>query len=104
MTWYEKIIAAHTAVTDSVRHAKRLKSSRYFVWQEDGANAFVSDNRHGDKATTGTTDLFTKLEFDPWKDQFEQSLDNAGIYWQLLSIQYEEDTGFFHYEWSWEVT
>ena len=33
MAWYETIIAAHTAVTTAVSHGKRLKSSRYFVWQ-----------------------------------------------------------------------
>ena len=35
MTWYECIIAAHTAVTDHVSHGGRMKSKRYFVWQEE---------------------------------------------------------------------
>ncbi len=51
----------------------------------------------------GATDLFTKQEFDPWKEAFEKSLDENGITWYLNSIQYEEETGFFHYEWYWEV-
>ena len=103
MTWYERIIAAHTAVTDAVSHAKRLKSERYFVWTEEGADDLVVNNRHGEKAVTGRTDLFTKLEFDPWKSAFESSLDSFGIPWRLNSVQYEEDTGFFHYEWLWGV-
>ena len=37
-TWYERVIAAHRAVTDAVSHAVRLKSDRYFVWQEDGSH------------------------------------------------------------------
>ena len=44
MAWYETIIAAHTAVTQAVSHGQRLKSSRYFVWQEDGANDLEADN------------------------------------------------------------
>ena len=84
--WYDNIIAAHTAVTDAVSHFERLKSDRYFVWQEDGAG-----------------DLFTKQEFDPWKEAFEKSLDDYGIAWYLNSVQYEEDTGFIHYEWVWSV-
>ncbi len=103
MTWYEKIIAAHTAVTNSVSHAQRMKSSRYFVWQEDGSNDLVAGNKHIEQAVTGTTDLFTKKEFDPWKEAFERSLDENGIAWLLNSVQYEPETGFFHYEWIWEV-
>ena len=103
MKWYEKIIAAHTAVTNDVRHGQYMQSDRYFVWQEDGANDLISDNRHTGRAVTGTTDLFTKTEFDPWKEEFENSLNNMGIAWAVNSIQFEEDTGFWHYEWRWEV-
>lgn len=103
MNWQEAIVAAHLAVTDAVSHSLRLQSERYFVWQEDGANDLEANNVHAEKSVTGTTDLFTKQEFDPWKEQFEAALDAAGIAWYLNSIQYEEDTGFLHYEWIWEV-
>lgn len=101
--WYDRIIAAHTAVTDAVSHFERLKSDRYFVWQEDRANDLESDNKHTESVVTGTTDLFTKQEFDPWKEALERSLDDYGIAWYLNSVQYEEDTGFIHYEWVWSV-
>ena len=52
---------------------------------------------------TGTTDLYTKQEFDPWAPALGASFDEAGISWYLSSIQYEEETGFWHYEWVWEV-
>ena len=105
MTWYEKIIAAHTAVTDSVSHGGRLKSDRYFVWQEDGSNDFIADGIHAEKAVSGSTDLFTKKEFDPWREAFEVELDKAeGVNWELKSIQFEQDTRFWHYEWVWTVS
>lgn len=103
MTWYERIIAAHTAVTDSVSHSARLASDRYFVWQEDSSNDLAGDNGHGETAVTGTTDLYTKQEFDPWADALGESLSSYGISWRLDNVQYEEDTGFYHYEWLWEV-
>ena len=103
MTWYEKIIAVHTAVTDAVSHGQRLNSDRYFVWQEDGAEDLVTNGRHVERAMTGTTDLFSKQEFDPWREAFEAALDNAGIAWSLNSVQFEEDTGFWHWEWLWGV-
>lgn len=104
MKWYEKIIAAHKEVTENVRHGFHLKTDRYFVWQEDGGNDLSLDGIHAERSVTGTTDLYTKLEFDPWKDAFEEALDRAsGICWYLNSVQYEEQTGYWHYEWVWEV-
>ena len=103
MTWYERIIAAHRAVTDAVSHAARVKSERYFVWQEDGSNDLAGDNGHGERAVTGTTALYTKQELDPWADALGESFDAHGIAWALNSVQYEADTGFYHYEWVWEA-
>ncbi len=104
MKWYERIIAAHTSVTDAVSHYERMKSERYFVWQEDGAGDDVeAESRHAEKVTTGTTDLFTKTEFDPWAEDIERAFSDHGIAWYKNSVQYEEDTGFIHHEWVWEV-
>ena len=103
MRWHERIIAAHLAVTDKVSHYERLKSDRYFVWREDGANDLESDNIHTERVMTGSTDLYTKVEFDSWIDDFERALNGHGIIWRLNSVQYEEDTRFIHYEWMWEV-
>lgn len=105
MKWYEKIIAAHVAVTDQVSHGGRMKSDRYFVWQEDGAEDLNVDGVHGERAVTGSTDLFTKKEFDPWAEQFEAALDAApGITWELNGVQFEQETGYWHYEWIWSVS
>lgn len=104
MTWHEKIIEAHTAVTDAVSHGGRMKSDRYFVWQEDSTNDYTTNNVHSERAVSGTTDLFTKQEFDPWVQEFEDAMNaRSEIAWSLNSIQFEEDTGFWHYEWVWEV-
>lgn len=103
MTWYDKIIAAHTAITDQVSHFERMQSDRYFVWQEDGLNSLNANDIHIETAVTGSTDLFTKQEFDPWVDALGAAFDQAGIAWSLNSIQHEDDAGFIHYEWYWEV-
>ena len=103
MRWYETIIAAHTAVSDTVSHARYMNCDRYFVWQEDGSNDYTADDVHAGRAVTGTTDLYTRVEFDPWVDELGHSFDTYGIFWDINSIQYEEDTGFYHIEWRWEV-
>lgn len=104
MTWYDEIIAAHTAVTDSVSHCYHLKNERYFVWTEDGSNDLAANDRHAERAISGTTDLYTKMEFDPWIAALEKSLDeHPSIVWRYNSFQYEEDTKFYHHEWMWQV-
>lgn len=103
MSWYKTVIAVHTAVTDAVSHGKRLNSERYFVWQEERGDDFEADGRHAERGMSGTTDLFSKQEFDPWKDAFEAQLNASPLSWYLNSVQFEEDTGFWHWEWVWGV-
>ena len=102
---YEKIIAAHTQVTDNVSHYERLKGSRYFVWQEEGRTDYVNDNgQHTEKTVHGSTDLYTKTEFDPWADQIEDAFEAAGIpYQKTLAGTKEPETGLIHHEWTWSV-
>ena len=46
MSWQDRIISAHLAVTQAVSHAARMKSERYFVWQEDGSNDLEANGIH----------------------------------------------------------
>lgn len=103
MRWYERIIAALTTVTTAVSHGGRLKSDRYIVWQEEGGNYLRADDITAEKIITGTIDLFSKTEFDTWSWQVEDALDNAKIAYRLNSVQYEEQTGFWHWEWVFSV-
>lgn len=104
MEWHEKIISAHIAVTENISHIEHMKSDRYFVWGQRDEKDLLADGKHSEKIVLGYTDFYTKREFDPWKAQFEAELDKYDdIAWRLNSIQYEEETGFFHYEWYWEI-
>ena len=76
----------------------------YIVWAEDGQ----SDALHGDgimigQVLEGTIDLFSKVEYDPLFTSIQTALNNAGIPFGLNSIQYEQDTKLFHYEWVWNI-
>jgi len=103
-SWAQKIIAAHTFEQNvEVSHAVRMKSLRYFVWQEDDREDLNSDNVHADHAVTGFTDLFTKQEFDPWAERLEAAFDAAGILWEKTGVSFEPDTGFIHHTWDWTV-
>lgn len=103
MSWEKKIIDVHLAVTDNVSHYRRMNSDRYFIWAEDGTNDLAGDDIHTERAMVGTTDLYTKMEFDPWADALEEAFEAAGIPYYRNSVQYEEETGYIHTEWVWEV-
>lgn len=80
------------------------QTSNYIVWQEDGADSIQSaDDKVILRAITGSVDYFTKTEYDPIVKQLEQAMNESDMSWYLESIQYEEDTGYIHYEWNWEV-
>lgn len=103
MTYYEKLIPILTAITDKVSHGEHLKGDRYFVWMEDDAADLEGDSMHIESAMTGTIDLFTKREFDPWRQELEAGLNAAKIAWYLNSIQFETETKYWHYEWVWTI-
>lgn len=101
--WAQKLTAALLSVTDAVSHTERLRGDRYIVWQEDGVNDHIADGRHVERAMSVSIDLFSVREFDPWLDEIEAALDDAGISFELVSIDYEEETGFYHWSWDFEV-
>ena len=79
-------------------------SDRYVVWAEDGEGTeLAADNRKIGQVLTGTIDFFTKTEQDPAREEIQRVLGDAEISYSLNSVQYEEETGYIHYEWRWEV-
>jgi len=83
--------------------AKKEKGN-YIVWAEDGeGDSGHADNQKTTQVLQGTIDYFTKTEFDPVVEQIQDKLNQAEISWRLNSVQYEEDTGYIHYEWVWEL-
>ena len=71
----------------------------YIVWAEDGeSDAVHGDNRKQKQILDVTIDVFTKTEYDPIIEQLQQAFNDRGIPFELLSVQYEDDTGYIHYE------
>ncbi len=107
MTYQEKvkwISECHKGVIPNVWHYFRPKQTPpYALWQEDGANIHHANNGAAEFAVTGTTDYFSKTEFDPAVDDIQAMFEKNGFAWTLNSVQYEEDTGLIHFEWAWEV-
>lgn len=93
------------SVTENCHHYHaRSKPDTYLVWAEDGqADAVHSENKMQIQVKEGTVDLFTKTEYDPLFDKVQEAMNNAGMTWRWSSTQHEEDTGYIHHEWIWQV-
>ncbi|MDF2820188.1 MAG: hypothetical protein K0R15_629 [Clostridiales bacterium] len=92
-------------VTPNVHHFKASKQTgNYIVWAEDGqGDTLYSENKMQMQVIQGTIDYFTTIEFDPTFDVIQETLNNAQVAYSLNSIQHEEETGYIHYEWVFEV-
>lgn len=76
-------------------------SGDFGVYAEDGEETLFSDSKHSEAQLTGYVDYFTRTDGGTAKDKVEEGLADSGLLWWLNSIQYEQDTGFIHYEWRW---
>lgn len=105
MKQLKRVRDALLTVTKNVHHYEKTGSEeRYIVWQEDGeSNSLYVDDEHAITVYSGTIDLFTKQEYDPWISEIQKALDNAEIACHMESVQYEEEIGYIHYEWRFEV-
>lgn len=93
-----------TVTSDVFHYHAHKKPDKYIVWAEDGqGDSVFADEKMEDGAIQGTIDYFTKTEFDANAELIELKLTEAEISWRLNSVQHEEDTGYIHYEWIWEL-
>jgi hypothetical protein len=77
----------------------------YGVYFADGQNALSSDEDSASEAMLeGWVDYFTRDASETPKSTIEAALRGLGIWWTLESIQFEDDTGYIHYEWRWRDT
>ncbi len=81
------------------------KPARYIVWAEEGEGESLDADNHKEIQTiTGTIDFFSVAENDVAVSQIQTVLNSFDdVAWSLNSIQYEDDTGYIHHEWVWQV-
>lgn len=71
----------------------------YGVYAEDGSNDLEANNLHAERIIEGTVDYFTRDDTGAPKATIEAALEASGCAWRLESVQFEDDTGFIHFEW-----
>ena len=95
----------HDSMPVTMHHYGAHKPSvPYGVWAEDQDVSPGADNVRSTQILAGTTDYYTKTEFDPNVDAIQAIFDGAAfVTAQINSVQYEDDTGLVHYEWAWQA-
>lgn len=93
------------SVSDNVGHYEAFKKTdKYIVWAEDSEGSSVEGDDHKiNQSIQGTIDYFTKEDMDPKIDEIQDALIGSCISFYLSAVQYEDETGYIHYEWVWEV-
>lgn len=81
----------------------RAPDGDYGVFAEDGANDLTANNIHAEKVTEGTVDYFTRDATLAAQTTIEAALESVGAAWYLNSVQFENDTGYIHLEWVFQV-
>lgn len=101
----ETVKNALLTVTENCGHYEAVnQEDKYIVWAEQlEESGFSSDNVKREHTIGGTIDYFTTDEDDAAFSAIPAALIEAGIGWNLLSVQYEEETHFIHYQWGFFV-
>ena len=78
-------------------------SADHGVYSEDDENTLFANGKHAESVLQGTIDYFTRDDSKAPKATIEAALDSVDVAWYVNSIQFEDDTGFIHYEWVFEA-
>lgn len=93
--------------TNKVYHyekPERTELSQYIIWQEDGeGDSLHADNSKREQVIQFTVDLFTKTEYSPLIDGIQNTLADSTISFTLVSVTFETETKYIHYQWQAEI-
>lgn len=87
-------------ITPNAYHYKAWEQpDTYIVWAEDSeSDSIHADNKKQILLVDVTIDVYSKNEYDPIVLAVKEKLNEKEIPFRMLSIQYEEGTGYIHYE------
>lgn len=109
MTRTDKLKAIRDALVSVLPHsvfhyyAPAKRTDDYIVWGEDSSDDLKADGKTVEIGMTGTADLYTKTEYSQLVDSVESAFERIGVAYNINSVQFEDDTGYIHYEWEWTI-
>ena len=99
------LISALTAAGQLWAHYawSKAPAGDYGTWGEEGDNVLRADNRSAEHATRYDLHYYTRDDTGAPKATIEAALDALPCAWTLDYVDFEEDSGYIHYEWIIEV-
>lgn len=97
-------VAVHTRTYHYQRPARA--EAPFAIWMEDHEDLSIeANNSKAEQGVVGYLDYFTASEFDSTVDAFQTCLNETASvkYWNLDSVDKEDETGLIHFRWSWRV-
>ena len=75
----------------------------YGTYSEDSGNDLTANDQHIERGTDCWLNYFTRDDSGTPRTTIEGILNGLGIPWYLNSVQYENNTGYIHYEWGFGI-
>lgn len=89
---------------DFAHHAwSKAPEGDYGTYSEQSGNDLTADSIHAERGTEGYIEYYTRDDTSTPRTTIEAALNGLGIPWYLNTVQYENDTGYIHYEWGFGV-
>lgn len=97
----DELIAALEGTGYSFAHFawSEAPAGDYGTYAEDSGNDLMADGQHVESGIDGYINYFTRDDTGTPKLAIEAALNSLRIPWYLNTVQYENDTGYIHYEW-----
>lgn len=101
----DKLIEALNATGYAFAHHAWSKApdGDYGTYAEDSGEDLTANNIHIERGTVGYISYFTRDDSEAPRQTIEAALNSINIPWSLNTVQYENDTGYIHYEWEFGV-
>lgn len=77
----------------------KAPSGDYGTYSEYSGEDLRADEKHVERGTEVYINYFTRDDTSTPRTMIETALNNLNVPWYLNTIQYENDTGYIHYEW-----
>lgn len=78
-------------------------SGTYGTYSEDSENRLAGNDKTAENALVVYVNLFTKDDTQTPRTTIENALDGIPCAWYLNTVQFEQETGYIHFEWVCEV-
>lgn len=75
----------------------------YGEYSEESGADLEADGVHIERGTNGYINYFTRDDTGEPREKIEAALNSINIPWGLNTVQFESDTGYIHYEWSFGI-